>query len=359
MSATATLQPLALSARRTTPKASSAYIANPAYDCVFFIFSPLIALWIGIVISGTPFALEDATVFGKVAPLSAIFIGAFIMAHLFIVLFRSHLNGQIFKLYPVRFTVIPIALFIAMVASQLIAIFVSVLATWWDVYHSSLQTFGLGRIYDMKKGNSATVGRRLDMVLNLLLYAGPILAGASLMMHLEDFEEFEQVGSVFFTAIPGVVQSNQRYLTWGMVSFGVPFLVYYVFRYWQFHQQGYQVSFQKVALLVSTGLCSIYTWGFNTFGEAFFIMNFFHALQYFAIVWWMEKKNLVSLLKLDKSGWGKPLALASLPVLGFGYGFWAEINDGSNRVATALIMVIAIMHFWYDGFIWSVRKKMV
>jgi hypothetical protein len=41
----------------------------------------------------------------------------------------------------------------------------------------------------------------------------------------------------------------------------------------------------KGLLLFLTGVCSIYAWGFNPFGLAFFIMNVFHAWQYFALIW--------------------------------------------------------------------------
>ena len=73
----------------------------------------------------------------------------------------------------------------------------------------------------------------------------------------------------------------------------------------------------------------------------------------------MEKKNLVKTLGLENARIGKPLALAMLVIVGFGYGFWAETTDANNAASYNLIMVIAIMHFWYDGFIWSVRKKQV
>jgi hypothetical protein len=33
-----------------------------------------------------------------------------------------------------------------------------VLVVWWDVVHSSLQTFGLGRIYDARRGNPPALG---------------------------------------------------------------------------------------------------------------------------------------------------------------------------------------------------------
>ena len=287
------------------------------------------------------------------------FIGTFIMAHLFIVFFRSHLNKQIFQTHPLRFTAVPLALFLAMNVSAWVAVTVTVLATWWDVYHSSLQTFGIGRIYDLRRGNDAHMGRQLDRWLNFLLYAGPILAGATLMDHVEDFEDFREVGSVFFAAIPAYFESNHRYLTWGVLGLGLPFLAYYVYAYGQLSKQGYSISYQKVALLASTGLVSIYTWGFNTFGEAFFIMNFFHAWQYFALVWWSEKKNLVRKVHVENKAWGKALLLALFLLIAFGYGLWAETLDSDSPALFNLVIVVAIMHFWYDGFIWSVRKKQI
>lgn len=337
----------------------SGYIVSPWYDLLFFILSPLLALVLGIAINGNVVAQRSFMLGGYSNTIAGCFIGTFIMAHLFIVFFRSHLNQQIFTAYRWRFTLVPLVLFISMCLSTWVAVSVSVLATWWDVYHSSLQTFGIGRIYDMRAGNDAARGRRLDWWLNILLYAGPILAGATLVQHIQDFEEYREVGSVFFASIPAFVQSNQRFLTWGVIGVGVPFLAYYVYAYWQLHRQGYAISPQKVTLVVTTGLVSIFTWGFNTFGEAFFIMNFFHAWQYFAIVWWSEKKNLQKRTHLQNKSWGQPLLLLLFLAIAFGYGFWAETAESRRNIFFNLIMVVSIMHFWYDGFIWSVRKKQV
>lgn len=341
------------------PIVRSGYIVTPVYDGLFFIGSPILALIIGIAISGTPWSNERISVFGHRGSFTHIFIGAFIMAHLVIVFFRSHANTAILRQYPLRFSLVPVALLAAMLSSKWILVAVSVLATWWDVYHSSLQTFGLGRIYDAKAGNHPQVGRRLDIMLNILLYAGPILAGATLMDHVNDFNEFSEVGSVFFTSIPAYVESNRRFLTWAVTAVSIPFFAYYVWAYVQHHRQGYRVSFQKMALLVSTGVCSVYTWGFNTFGEAFFIMNFFHAFQYFAIVWWSEQKTMIRLFRLGGLPYGKPLALMLFLLIGFGYGLWAEVSDVDNQWAMSVVLTVAIMHFWYDGFIWSVRKRQV
>lgn len=37
------------------------------------------------------------------------------------------------------------------------------IAIYWDEWHSLMQTFGIGIIYDAKLGNDVNVGRRLDL----------------------------------------------------------------------------------------------------------------------------------------------------------------------------------------------------
>lgn len=112
-------------------------------------------------------------------------------------------------------------------------------------------------------------------------------------------------------------------------------------------------------LLVSTGAVSMFTWGFNTFGEAFFIMNLFHAVQYFGIVWAFEKKNLMVLFHLDQLPFAKPLTAVLFLGIAGAYGFWVEAADTTIDALWAITLVVSIMHFWYDGFVWSVRRKQV
>ena len=342
------------------PVVKSPYVVGPVYDGIFFIFSPLLALALGIAISGTPLDRNELNLWGHKGSVTSLFIGSFIFAHLVIVFFRSHANREIFKLHPWRFSLVPLVMLAAVLSSRWIMIGMAVLAIWWDVYHSSLQTFGLGRIYDAKAGNNPVQGRRLDYILNLLLYAGPILAGITLYDHMEgSFDNPATLGSVFLRSIPAYTESYQKYLTIGVVAFAVPFLAYYSYASWRMSHQGYQVSTQKVLLYVSTAACSVYTWGFDTFGEAFFIMNFFHALQYFALVWWTEQKTMISLFHLGKVRWGKPIALLLYLALGMGYGLWAEVSNEQNEIVFGVVLVVSLLHFWYDGFIWSVRKKQV
>jgi hypothetical protein len=189
-----------------------------------------------------------------------------------------------------------------------------------------MQTFGLGRLYDMRAGNNPHKLRRLDMILNTILYAGPIVGGATLMEHVDDFEKFKNVGALF--------------------------LIYYIYCYWRAAQDGYQISAQKVVLLVSTGICSLVAWGFNPFGEAFFIMNVFHAVQYFAIIWWAERGTILRVFHLGPDGWGKRTAIFAFIASAMAYGAWDTIVSETS----AMVLFVAILHFWCDSFIWSVRR---
>ena len=152
------------------------YIVNRNFDLWFFILSPLWALAIGVSLDWTPLS-NDVTIWSYTDSISDIFLASLITAHLAITIFRTHLNPDIFRRFPLRFTLIPALLMAAMLGSYKVLICMSVLATFWDVYHSGMQTFGLGRLYDMRAGNNPHRLRRLDIILNTVLYAGPIVGG--------------------------------------------------------------------------------------------------------------------------------------------------------------------------------------
>jgi len=351
----APLEPPAASSKDSDSK--STWISGPLYDSLLFVFAPLLALGMGALIEPSGAGAWEVRLGKFSGPAPVLFLGAFVSAHLVLVLARSHLNQAVFKRHPYRFTLAPLLLFVAIMASTKLLVAVAVLSIWWDVYHSSLQTFGLGRIYDQRRGNDAELGRRWDYALNLLLYVGPILAGAALTPHLRNSVELTTQVTQLFDHVPARAEGAQAPLTWALSLGGVVFLLVYVGAYLRLARAGYRVAWQKVALLVSTGLCSIFAWGFNAFGEAFFIMNVFHALQYFGIVWWAEGERLRERLRLPATRAGALIALSTLIWVCALYGLLTRTLE--HHALTCLALVISIMHFWYDGFVWSVRKNMV
>ena len=335
------------------------YIVGPAFDWTFFLLPPLLALALGIAIAGTPITEHAFLVNGDATTAAGIFVGALIHAHLVAVFVRSHGNPTIFSQHRKRFLIVPPLLWLLLVASPEAAVTATVIATFWDAWHSGAQTFGLGRIYDQRHGNPPELGRRLDYWLNQLLYLGPILGGVSLIDHLDSLEEYESVGAMVLASVPAQTIGYQRWLTYALLVGGALFLVAYVVVHARLARRGYRVPLPKLFLYVTTGVCSIYTWGFNSFGEAFFIMNFFHAVQYLALVWTSEQRTMTRLLRLEGRRGGRVGTLVVYLGAVAAYGLFADLLDGDITSLWALTMVVSLMHFWYDGFIWSVRRRQV
>jgi len=349
-------------------KNTGGFIVSRTYDYIFFIFSPLIAMAIGFVAFSDP-AFNPQVTFESLNPrfkqqFLLFFIAVFTHAHLVIVFFRSHGNAKIFALHPIRFRVVPVALLFGMLTWHWLFIAVSVLVVWWDVYHSALQTFGLARIYDMRHGNKPTAGRRADYLLNLLIYIGPIFAGVNLVLHehARHFSAFQRVGSDSLASLGQILTTRQDELRLAVFATAAVILILYVREFARLIRfEGYRIPTPKALLLLSTAICSVTAWGLLSIGEAFFMMNFFHALQYFAIVWWSEKKTIVSLFGLSRLQLPlrNVLALLLLVLPAVAYGVWSTVKPGVAIGVVAFSHVVSIMHFWYDGFIWSVRKKQV
>lgn len=340
------------------PVTNGGYIVGPRYDHLFFIWPPLAFLAAGVLIHALDIAEASLRIGDSEIYLFPTFALTFTMAHVFAVLFRSHGNREIFPLHPLRFIVVPLLLFVLFVMSELAFIVGLVFAVWFDNWHSSLQTFGLGRIYDMRAGNDARVGRRLDIGLALVVFTGPILAGVTFGATLTDFERFSDVGLRELASFPGWAKSHQAWIAWPVVVLGALYIVYYLWAYWRLARRGYRVSKQKVLLWSSLSVCSLYTWGFDSFGQAFLIMESFHSLQYFALVWWSEKRSLRRLFHVDGWRFGSPIAFTLFVGTCLLFGLWCSLW-WSTRIELALFLVVEILHYWYDGFIWSVRKRQV
>lgn len=337
------------------------FIASRLYDGVCFILAPLIALLLVELASRWPWAMADGSVFGVPGRPLAIFLSIWTFAHLFAVVFRSHANPGIFVQHRFRFVVVPIALFLAFLASDWALVTGVVLIVFWDVYHTSMQNFGLCRIYDGRLGNDPDEGRLLDVWLNHLIYIGPILAGASLLPTLATLRTFQEVGWQQPTQWLATAAAWQPVVRWIVVAAGVAFVAFYVAWYWRRSREGYRFSPQKAALLVSVASVSILAWGFMSPWKAFFVANFFHGLQYFAIVWWIERKNMTRVFALTQVRAGTALAFLAfaLTVALAGYGYQIYGDYHLLRWTGALGVVISLMHFWYDGFVWSVHRREV
>ncbi len=340
------------------------FLQSAPFDGILLIGMPLLSLLLGFAFSRVPddsnriFFLDQPTLITSMA------LKTVIHSHLVIVFFRSHGNPKVKRRHPVRFFVVPALLFLGMFFSLNVLAVAIIVSTYWDAVHSSLQTFGIGRIYDAKAGADVFKGRQLDVWLNHYIYLGPFFCGPLWLAILQIFETLKSGGFAYAEPLARVVAAAQRPLFWLVVLTAPVFLALYVWHVVKRVRSGEKLSWQKYALFATTAVASVWAWGFNSFGQALLVVNTFHAVQYFAIVWWSEKDNLGKLFGTHNFPKARVIAAVGLVIAGLAYGFWfGSASDFWARSpwarsgVLALTNTVALLHFWYDGFIWSVRKK--
>lgn len=341
----------------------SAPLASPTYDAVLFIGSPLLALLAAAMLWGISGPGTPVDLFGGATTAQALALRAIIHAHLVIVFARSHMNRAVFRRYPLRFIVVPVLLLAAMIASPVVLGAALAVVVVWDLYHSSMQTFGLARIYDARAGADVTRDRVADVWLSHAIYLGPFLAGPMLTVLVQValapviplFPAVAPVSDAMSAAAPHIRAATLVACALALAAYGLTA--------WRRARRGEPFSLQKHALYATTAIASVAAWGLNSFGQALLIVNLFHAVQYFGIVAFTEKKNLAELLGFARLASASALVFIVLVLAGGMYGFWIGaawqhwVPGGfAQTLVLAIVNLVAILHFWYDGFIWSVRR---
>jgi hypothetical protein len=352
-----------VSAAVTPSEERGGYIASRAYDLVFFILAPWLCLAFAIGMLLMPWANEPAPFMGGDRTRYQLFVAVWIYGHLAAVVFRTHLNGAIFRKHPLRFTVVPAALYLAMALSRPIFLFGVLLASVWDAYHTAMQNFGLARIYDAKAGNPPARARALDLWLAQVTYVGPLIFGLSFIPTIEDLDKFQAVGWLWPSQLLRWLDAHHAALGQIVLVAGSAFVVYYGFAMWELRRAGHRSSPQKIGLLVSTALVTILAFGLMDAFLGYVITSLYHGLQYFGIVWWTERGQLGRRFHLSHHVPALVLLFAvSIAAAGFGYeaAIQLGVREASSTTGAFWIFpipfVISLMHFWYDGFVWSVRR---
>ena len=341
-------------------------IGGPRFDALLLWGCPVasaLLVWLWIAAAGT---LAPPA---RTLAVTALSVGVIVItfAHLIAVVPRAYMNREVFESNRRRLTWVPILLVAGLVGSPALLVLAGVVAVFWDVHHSAMQTFGLARIYDLKAGNPPLELRRTDLRLNWMLYVGPIAAGASLMEHLVHLDQLQPLGWTALTGLPSLARSHAAWVREAAVGAWLLFLLWGAWDYRRAMLGGYRLPVHKAALVGSTAFVSVAAWGFTTPIAAFAIINLFHAVQYFALVWLKEGGRMqAGTAKLTGIGGGEgpspagqrwaALALFLGLCLAFGgaYQLWRDA-----RWLAGAFIACSLLHFWFDSFVWSVRKKQV
>ena len=336
------------------------YIHGSKSDIAFIILCPLIAL---IIVALICEPRNVNYVYSDLTPLwFALAASVLTHAHVLLVFTRSHMNMSVFKRYKYRFSLVPLLLLIAMWLSNPLFLVLGFVGVYWDEWHSLMQTFGFGRIYDSKQGNDAVTGRKLDIGMAFVV---GLLPNIILLTYLPRSQADGALTE--YLVIPLMYVKQYSWLISGaripLYIFGITYTLFYIFSYIKLIKKGYRYSKAKLALFAVTGITTTIIALFYTIADGVFFGNIYHALQYIFIVMVNERSNLSTIAIKDKLTIAKNNHRIGLliyfaviiPVVFILAGF-RQMSESVKYIG-AFWLLTSLMHFWFDGFIWSVRRK--
>ena len=338
----------------TTPAAAarkpSLWILDSWRDLILYVCTPLLLVPIFVAAQGF-WSAEDIYLF--VAAFGA-------MGHHLPGMIRAYGDRALFQRFRWRFIFAPIFLVVVCAAFSLWNLQGIVLVAFiWGVWHGMMQTYGFCRIYDAKVGSFAEVTRRVDFALCGIWFATAVLLSPQRMT--DTLETYYSAGGPFIP--PALLRAGQHGLLALALLVSAVFLANFIWMW----SSGKRPSPVKLVLLITS---ISFWWYCNNIvasvlvGVALF--EVFHDVQYLSLVWIYNRKRVES----DRSIGGfmrfvfrRSGALVGLYVgLIFAYGalgyYKSSIGiDVVKRILTGVVTASALLHFYYDGFIWKVREK--
>lgn len=335
----------------TSPR-QSLWILNPGWDLVLFVATPLLILP-GMYLARSRWSMEEI----------ALFIASFgALGHHLPGMIRAYGDRALFERFKVRFIVAPIflaAVCILFTVRDLSSILLAVYA--WGVWHGMMQTYGFLRIYDAKVKSFSQLTARLDWLLCAAWFGAGVLLSKTRLVNLLD--TFYKAGG---PTIPAQILEALRFTALaGVVAITALWLVH-TLRMWKL---GSPPSPIKLVLIVTS---FGFWWYANVTVQEMLVgvalFEIFHDVQYLSIVWLYNQKRAATaggqLTNFARFLFRRSGTLVGLYVgLVFAYGSLNYVAVGLDelvtlkRVLMGLLLASALLHFYYDGFIWKVREK--
>jgi Flp pilus assembly protein TadD len=289
-----------------------------------------------------------------------LFVGAFgAMGHHLPGMIRAYGDRALFDRFKVRFVVAPLSILAVCVWSSIYDIqAVQLVAMAWGIWHGMMQTYGFCRIYDAKAAARAAIRARVDLALCFAWFSAAVLLSPMRFRTLLELY-YESGGPVVAAAAVAAIRMAV------VVALGVVTVVF-LWRQWSDWRAARGASPVKITLLVS----SIAFWWYCNNGVQNILVGIalfevFHDVQYLAIVWIYNRTRV----ERDKTIGGfmrfvfrRSGALIGVYVgLVFAYGAIGLTQSAvtAEWIRHGLIGIVtasALLHFYYDGFIWKVRE---
>jgi len=325
------------------------WILGPWQDWLLFIGTPALILPL-VLLARTRVRIEDLALF--VASFGAV-------GHHFPGLLRAYGDAELFQRFKVRFVIAPlflVAVCVFCIARELSGLTLVLYA--WGVWHGLAQTYGFLRIYDAKVQSQATLTCRLDLAMCVVWFLGLVVLSPTRLRRV--LEMFYASGGL---VVPAAWLSGARAVAQAaLVAVTMAFLLHLLIEW----RRGHRPSPLKLLTMVT----SFSFWWYSNIAVSnlllgILLFELFHDVQYLSIVWAFNRKRAEkgALRGLSRFLFRPRAALIGGYVgLVFAYGALSYAANGMpsalpKKVLLGVLAASALLHFYYDGFIWKVSDK--
>src|SRR5213083_380579 len=326
------------------------WILDSWRDLILYVGTPLLLLPV--------FALAQA----RWSPQDIyLFVAAFgAMGHHLPGMIRAYGDRALFERFKWRFVFAPLFLLAVCTAFFWLDLKgILLIVFFWGVWHGLMQTYGFCRIYDAKTGTFDALTRRLDFAMCVIWFATAVALSPYRLS--DTLDTYYMCGGPFIP--PTAVHHSQQLILLAAIAVSVLFLVHFL-RMWII---GHRPNPVKVALLITS---IAFWWYCNNLvanilvGIALF--EVFHDVQYLSLVWIYNRKRVETdsaiggFMRFVFRRSGSLMGLYVGLIFAYGALGYFKSSIGTESVKTILAGVVtasALLHFYYDGFIWKVREK--
>jgi tetratricopeptide (TPR) repeat protein len=325
------------------------WIISPLWDTLFLIGTPLVLIPTVITLGRQLSSLD-----------LSLLVVLFATGHQLPTFLRTYADRDLWNRYRVRLILLPLLLLVTLTFyTRMGWAGIGLILLLWSPWHGAMQLYGFMRIYDAKRGQVSSLAARLDWLLCTFGFLTILL-----WSHNYTYNVGTEVFSCGLPIPPAAWFLSARLAITAAAALIA--LAYLVHGAWLLGQ-GQPVSPLKLVLLLTS--LATYYFAFDLSPDpvvGIAAWEIFHDIQYFAIVWAYNRR----LVETGQSGTRvlKFLFRPRLALIGiyagllFGYGV---LDLGTSFLPQDLLGVAArnvflistLLHFYYDGFIWKVRRR--
>ena len=344
---------------QTIQRFRTGYIVDQRQDYVWFLALPLVAV---------VFALASGKYFpGAVLAAIALWIT---IPHHFVTWMRVYGSPGEFARFKDRFIWGPIVLIgFTYLLLNYAPLSLVLIVTLWDHQHSLMQQYGFARVYDFKAKTGAPSTAKFDLFFSWIFFLNMLIVSPLFStLWIRIFHEWH----LLVDATHVQLIQNISWIVTGM--YGTIWLLHII---WTL-RNGYAINPLKYAFL---GV-SYFLWYFTSFSTEYLLVyavahRIMHGVQYIVMVYFYNRHKIERGVNdspfinfVSRPGNIKAFllmcvayalvfhALTEGHVRDFGFGF-IGFNANFDLFSYSLLSSFALIHYYYDAFIWKVRKKEV